>query len=167
MDAELERLVEQVHGALALEGVRFDVAEDRSSFVVPHGSTAIYLNFRELGDRPVVSLRAFLLERVDAAPERLPAIYERLNDLNARLYFAKLYLDRDRGSVVLEHDLLGEHLRGAELMHALSTLATLADDLDDELRSGLGSGIRVADAIAGSTGEAADDTGGTGPVVPA
>ena len=69
-------------------------------------------------------------------------------------------------SIVLEHDLLGNDLDADELMGALRTLASMADDLDDKLRTAIGTG-RSAQESWNEAHDQAQTPTGTGPVVSA
>ena|SRR5438477_2748468 len=158
--AEIERVIEQAHGILAIAGVPFTMNDDHTSFQVVHGSARVFLFFRAWGESVVVSVRSYVLEEVDTSAERLPKVLERLNALNEEKFFGKLYV-QPSGTITLEYDLLADELDAPELVHAVSTITAMADELDDSLMAELGTGVRAED-IAKRAQE-----GGTGPVVPA
>jgi hypothetical protein len=157
---DLERVVEQVHGILGLGGVPFSMSDDRSSFLVLSGSARMIIVFRRWGESVVVSTRSVVLDEVDSSGDRLLQIYERLNALNEERFFGKLYLQKP-GTIMLEYDLLGDQLDAQELLHALSTISSMADELDDVLSTELGTGVKAEEIAKRAQG------GGDGPVVPA
>ena len=157
---ELERVVEQVHGILGIGGVPFTMSDDRTSFLVLSGSARMVIVFRRWNESTVVSVRSIVLDEVDASGDRLLQIYERLNALNEERFFGKLFLQKP-GAIMLEYDLLGDELDAEELLHALQTISTMADELDDSLSAELGTGLKAEEIAKRAQG------GGDGPVVPA
>jgi Putative bacterial sensory transduction regulator len=157
---ELERVIEQVHGILGIAGVPLSMNDDRTSFLVQHGSARLFVVFRRWNESVVVSVRAFVLDEVDASGDRLLKVYDRLNALNGERFFGKLYF-QPPGAIILEYDLLGDELDSKELMHALATISSMADELDDSLSAELGTGVKAEEMAKRAQG------GGDGPVVPA
>lgn len=155
------RVVDQVYGILSREELAFATHPDRPSFMVPYESTAVYIDFYDQRGSTVVGLRAYVLQDVDLSGENFAKALITLNQLNAQNFFGKLWLDPDDRDVVLEYEILGDHLQPQELMGALSHIAVMADDLDDQLRGHLGSGQRARDIWERDAG------GGSGPVVSA
>lgn len=139
------KVIEQVHGILARERIAFTASDDGRSFhvPVPQGSAAVDIDFDTLGrGRGVVCLRAHVLEEVDVRPDNRLEILEHLNALNQSALFGRFYLDADRTTIMLEHELLAEDLDASELMNALLTVGLVADQTDDELQRALGTGRR-------------------------
>jgi len=140
-----ERLIQQVHGILARERISFEAGDDGCSFhvPVPQGSAAVDIDFDTLGrGQNVVRLRANVLEQVDVRLENRLEILEHLNALNQSALFGRFYLDADRTTIMLEHELLADDLDASELMNALFTVGLVADQTDDELQRALGTGQR-------------------------
>jgi type III secretion system-like peptide-binding chaperone len=162
-----ERVIQQVYGILSMNKVEFRTDEGGKSFLVPYGSAGVFVDFRDWGEgETLVNIHAFVLDQVDVSDERRPKILEELNEVNKTNYLGKVYLDVDEKTIVLEHDVLGGHLDADELMSALRTVATMADDLDDELREKVGTGRSAKQAWdeAHAQGQTPE---GTGPVVSA
>ncbi|MGI8729266.1 MAG: YbjN domain-containing protein [Solirubrobacteraceae bacterium] len=139
------QVIEQVHGILARERITFTVGDDACGFhvPVPQGSAAVDIDFDTLGrGQSVVRLRAHVLEQVDVRPENRLEILEHLNALNQSALFGRFYLDADRTTIMLEHELLADDLDASELMNALFTVGLVADQTDDELQRSLGTGRR-------------------------
>jgi hypothetical protein len=158
-----ERIIEQVHGILARRDVRFILSDDRASFLVPvpHGSAAVMIDFHPWGRRQtMISLRSDVLIDVAVSEANRLQILEHLNALNQASLFGRFYLDADRSTVVLRHDLLGDELQSEELINALYTVGLLADQADDELMHEFGTGKRAADvsAVEGMMVEFFDDS---------
>jgi hypothetical protein len=144
-----QRIIQQVHGILAREDVRFALSADRESFLVPvpHGSAAVLIDFHPWGrGQTMISLRSEVLVDVEVTEESRLQILEHLNALNQSSLFGRFYLDADRSTIVLRHDLLGDELQADELINALYTVGLLADQTDDELMHEIGTGIRASDA---------------------
>jgi hypothetical protein len=146
--ASVQQLSEQVHGILSRNELQFSLNPDGTTFRIVYESTAAFVDVLQWGDGALVQVRSLVLENVDAKEDRELAILRRLNDENARGLFGSIWLDRDRGNVVLDHHLLGTDLQSAELMNALSTIVNRADALDDELSKEFGTGERWADVEA-------------------
>ena len=162
-----ERVIQQVYGILSMNKVEFRTDDEGKSFLVPYGSAGVFVDFRDWADgQTLVNLHAFVLDEVDAADERRLQILDELNEINKSTYVGKVYLDVEAKTIVLEHDLLGNDLDADELMGALRTLASTADELDDRLRLTLGTG-RTAKAAWDEANEQAQSPEGTGPVVSA
>jgi hypothetical protein len=159
--AKVQRLAEQVHGILSRKGVEFATNENETSFQVPYESTACYIETREWGDLSVLEIRAIVLENVDAGGRRRGKILERLNEINRDGFFGTIYLagDEKAATIFLEHQLVGDDLDAAELMNALSTVASRADELDDDLIKAFETGERWTDVEARTREE------GTGPTI--
>jgi hypothetical protein len=159
--ANVQRLAEQVHGILSRKGVQFATDDDGMSFEVPYESTACQIEARDWGEQLVIEVKAVVLENLDATGDRRGKILERLNEINRDGVFGTIYLAGDENAAVifLEHQLLGDELEAAELMNALSCVATRADGLDDDLMKELNTGERWSDV------EARTRTEDTGPTI--
>lgn len=144
-----ERIIQQVHGILAREDIRFALSDDRNSFFVPvpHGSAAVLIDFHHWGrDQTMISLRSDVLVDVRTTDDNRLQILEHLNALNQGSLYGRFYLDADGSTVVLRHDLLGDYLQAGELINALYTVGLLADQADDQLMHEFGTGVRASDA---------------------
>ena len=143
-----QRVIEQVHGILARAEIRFALGQDRSSYLVPvpGGSAAVVINFHDWGrGQTMISLRSDVLVDVEVGEQNRIQVLEHLNALNQASLFGRFHLDADLSTVVLQHDLLGDHLQSDELINALFTVGVLADDADDQLLREFGSGLRAVD----------------------
>jgi hypothetical protein len=151
------RVIEQVHGILAGEDVSFRVSDDGRTFrvPVPAGSAAVEIIFDEWGrGRTMIRLRANVLRDVDVRDDNRLDILEHLNALNQSALFGRFYLEADRSTIMLEHELLGDFLDADELMNALYTVGLVADQSDDRLQQSLGTGrreIELADPLDAAT----------------
>jgi len=162
-----DRVIQQVYGILSMNKIEFKTDDSGKSFLVPWGSAGLFVNFRDWSDgQTLVNMSAFVLEQVDVSDERRPKILDELNTVNKTTYMGKVYLDVEAKTIVLEHDLLGDHLDQDELMGTLTTLASMADELDDKLRAAIGTGRSAKDLWdeANAQGQSPE---GTGPVVSA
>src|SRR5688572_10140748 len=105
------KVVEQVHGILAGEKIAFEVGPDGRSFrvPVPSGSAAVAIDFDAWGrGRTMIRLRAHVLEEVVVEQSNRLDILEHLNSLSQTALFGRFYLDADRSTIILEHELLGD-----------------------------------------------------------
>lgn len=144
-----KRIIEQVHGILARDTIRFALSDDRNSFLVPvpRGSAVVLIDFHAWGlGQTMISLRSDVLIDVEVTDENRLQILEHMNALNQASLFGRFYLDADRSTVVLRHDLLGDELQAEELINALYTVGLLADETDDDLMREFGTGRRAADS---------------------
>jgi hypothetical protein len=161
-----ERVIQQVGGILSMGDVKFTTDESKQSFLVPGESTGVVISFVDLAGSTVVSLHSILLEQVDSSGERKQKILEALNARNESSYFGTFYLDAERGRILVDHHLLGDQLQASELVRALASLLSTADEADDQLRDEVGSGVRAIDAWNAARAQASDPEG-AGPVVEA
>lgn len=159
-----ERIIQQVNGILSMNNVPFQISDDKQSFLVPSGSAGVIISFDDWRDSStIVTLRAVVLEQVDDSDERRLKILEALNEKNRTAPFGCFYFDAERKYVVLDYQLLADHLQEPELLNALGALGVTADKLDDELREAIGSGVLASAAWAAAQAAASD--AGAGPVV--
>jgi Putative bacterial sensory transduction regulator len=161
-----ERVIEQVYGILGRNDITFTPHENKQSFFVPHGSAGVVIDFFDWGGSTVVNLHAAVLEQVDGSGKRTQKILEVMNEKNGSVAFARFHFDKEQGTINLEYHLLGDQLDSLELMNALSVIAQLADQVDDELRESIGSGVRAED-VWNLAQEDATKPGASGPVVEA
>lgn len=141
-------IIDQVHGILAGERVRFMVGEDGRRFhvPVPQGSAAVDIDFEPWGrSQTLVRLRTRVLEEVDVDAKNRLEVLEHVNSLNQSTLFGRFYLDADRSTIMLEHELLGTDLDASELINALYTMGLVADQTDDDLQRALGTGRRAVE----------------------
>jgi len=120
-----------IEGHLTKAGIPFRDRGGRLS--VTRGSSAVFIKATSLNERhTLVELLVPLLSGVESSP----GVLEKLNELNLGLYFGKAYW-HDSG-IWIAHNLLGNHLDGDELIAAVGMLSSVADQLDDDLRSKFG-----------------------------
>jgi len=161
-----ERIIQQVSGILGMNDISFRTDESKQSFLVPTGSAGVFINFDDWGDSTVVGLRSIVLEQVDGSDERRLPILEAVNEKNRHVPLGCFYYDPDAGYVVFDHYILGDDLQASELMGALSAVGSIADQVDDELREAIGSGVRAIDVWNAAEANASEPEG-VGPVVDA
>jgi len=106
----------------------------------------VEIDFDEWGrGRTMVRLRSHVLEGLDVLSENRLDVLEHINALNQSALFGRFYLDADRSTIVLEHELLGEDLNADELINALYAIGLVADQTDDDLQRELGTGRRAVE----------------------
>jgi hypothetical protein len=159
-----ERIVEQVSGILSMNNLKFTTAQDGQSFLVPNGSTGVFIDFVEWGHGTLIGLRAIVLEQVDGSGDRKQKILEALNEKNRTVPFGCFYFDPSASLIVYDHHLIGDQLQAVELIAALAAIGSGADQMDDELRDAVGSGVRATDAWNAAQASASEPEG-VGPVV--
>lgn len=133
----VEALGDQIAGIFARYEVPYSVRPDGSEYAVLRGSSAVFVTVHDSLGVPVVSLSSPVLQDIDMTGENYAKGLMIVNRLNHQQYFAKFYL-QDDGLLKLEHDLLGTHLQGEELMASLDQISGMADHLDDHLQRELG-----------------------------
>lgn len=101
-------------------------------------SCLVRVKFETHGEQVIVELRSRLLRDIHDAAAKEPQILTSLNELNERNRFVKWVFNRQESAIVLEYDLLGDHLQEAEVMTALAIVARLADGTDDRLQAQFG-----------------------------
>lgn len=161
-----ERVIEQVYGILGMNDITFTPHENKQSFFVPYGSAGVVIDFFDWGESTVINLHAAVLEKVDSSGKRMQKILEAMNEKNGSTAFARFHFDKAQGTINLGYHLLGNELESPELMNALSVVAQLADQVDDELRESVGSGVRAED-VWNLAQEDATKPGPSGPIVEA
>lgn len=111
--------------------------EQDGGYSLRFASARVLVGFTPLGEQTMIALRAPVLHDVPLNDEANAAL-RALNDLNRGTHFGKWTLYEDERLIVVEYDLLGDHLQENELMTALTALARLADQQDDLLQRQLG-----------------------------
>ena len=132
-----EKVQKRIEEILSAAGYPYTVEDGRAR--VEYGSTAVFISAHQWQERyTIVELVAPVLQEVPASP----ALLERLNEQNEKLYFGKAYWRNDE--VWLAHNLLGDHLDASELVSCVGMMAVVADRIDDELQKRFG-GKRFSD----------------------
>lgn len=108
-------------------------SESENGYAMRFSSAVLLVGFTLIGRQTMITLRAPVLHE-PLLPSGPSTLLTRLNELNCTSHFGKwTYYDSER-LVMLEYDLLGDHLQENELMTALTALARLADRQDDLLQ---------------------------------
>lgn len=94
----------------------------------------------ELGDgTPIVVIRSAAVTNFQAPEsDRRLEFLEKLNELNAKLWFGVWYFVPDVPAVVLDHSLLANHLTPEEFLIIVELIEQTADIFDDQLSDFLG-----------------------------
>lgn len=121
----------QVLAILESNGLGWSETDD--GYAMRFSSALLLLGFTAVGHQTVITLRAPVLRNLPLASGST-TLLARLNELNCASHFGKWAFYGADSIVVLEYDLLGDHLQENELMTALTTLARLADQQDDLLQ---------------------------------
>lgn len=136
----VEKVADQVRGIFGREKVPFSESDDGAGFQVLSGSTGAFIQLYSWVDKTVVEIYSWVLSDVDSSGDRLLKTLQVINDWNRGSRFGTLWLDPEKGVIVLEHHILGDELDASELMNALDGVIFRADNLDDELIKELGTG---------------------------
>ncbi len=131
MSTKVEEVQQRVVEILAASG--YPHAVDGARVRVERGSSAVFISAHEWQERYVM---IELLSPVLSGVAVSEGLMQKLNALNEKLYFGKVYW-RD-GEVWLAHNLLGDHLDNAELIASVGMIAVVADRIDDELQKRFG-----------------------------
>ncbi len=126
--------------------VRLDIDPDRNAeglFLVRFGSTVVVLSVVEDGDHAYVRMASTLLAGVRPQLE----LVMRLLRMNTEVIFGAFLLFED-DSVSFTHTLLGDGLGFETFAHALSYVAHVSDDHDEELQA-IAGGHRAEEILAG------------------
>jgi hypothetical protein len=150
----MDPIVDVLRLMMQRRGVRYELLAP-DEFLVQHGSAEVRVTFRRSSAGGVIALSAEVLSDCDIQPGDELRVLRSLNERNRAVEFGKFFLDEHFRTVVLRHEILGDHLQDEELLHALGALARTADDQDDALQDDFGTGLR------------ASDRGGQSPVGPA
>jgi hypothetical protein len=131
MSNKVETVTRRVHEMLKASGYPFVAEENRVR--VERGSSAVFISAQEWQERFVmVELLSPVLNDIAMSE----ALLQKLNVLNEKLWFGKVYWRQDE--VWLSHNLLGDHLDSDELIASVGMLAVVADRIDDELQKRFG-----------------------------
>lgn len=155
----MNRLLQQVAGILAADGVEFNVAESRTSLFVIVDSSMLQVRGED-DDHPRIEILSWLLTDLDLDPARERAILERLNDLNFRWLYPCFCLDSELGWITMEYEFPAGDLRPDDFLDVLGHLAAMADTTDDELQADFG-GNRAMDFTPEEMAEIAEREGMT------
>lgn len=134
-----ESLARKLRAFLAAN--HLDWSEVDGVYAIRFASAIVGIHLAPWGEQVLIQLRAHVLTEPESPPDR---IVQRMNALNRETLFGRwVWYEEDR-LIVLEYDLLGDHLQEPELMTALASVARLADRHDDLLKSQFG-GRRATD----------------------
>ncbi|AEF41272.1 T3SS (YopN, CesT) and YbjN peptide-binding chaperone 1 [Hoyosella subflava] len=128
-----ERLRRQVEAILDSNGMSWVAHE--SGYSLRFASAIVHVLVTEWGRQTVIQIRSDVLRDVAAEPS---VVVDEVNELNCETTFGRWAYYRNDRLIVLEYDLLADHLQEAELMVALVRLARWADSKDDALAEKLG-----------------------------
>lgn len=105
-------------------------------FAIRYGSSQIYVRVAAFGEGSVVSVFAPTNYEVPPSAE----LYRYVAEINRNYVFGKFSTRETDGKVAvsLTHALLGEYLDPDELKSAVGLLASLADQVDDDIKSKFG-----------------------------
>jgi hypothetical protein len=120
---------------------------DERVFIVKQGSTFVMLNVVPMeGERAQIRCIAQLVKGVSMTPELALDLLKQ----NANLRFGAFAFAERASLILITHSLLGgDTLDAEELLAALSDLAVLADQYDDQIISQFG-GQRMSDILEAS-----------------
>lgn len=125
--------------------VRMDIDPDRNPegiFLLKYGSTVVMISIFEDGTHTFVRLASTIL--AGARPQL--ELVMRLLRMNTEVLFGAFLLFED-DTVSFTHTLLGETLGYEEFAHALTYVARVSDDHDEELQAMAG-GERAEEILA-------------------
>ena len=140
----LDRVRQQVAGMFARNDYPVDTMPDGSGYRLVVGSTETVISFDEWDHDIVITLNAVLLTDAPQRGRPRTLMLERINELNRTIPLGKVFAtdaDPDTESpsmLLLEYQLLGKNLDLSEFMPALEHVASLADELDETLKTQLG-----------------------------
>ena len=123
-----EQCVAMVRGYLDEGQFTYTMSPDGTSFRLPWTSTAVYIDFFNVGAQTGVWVHAPLIEDV-----KKDAPLGELAKFNTQVTFAKFGYYEQRNSIELDHDLVADTLEGDELRHVVRNIGDLADEWDDKL----------------------------------
>ena len=154
MDIQTSR--EQVAGILHREDFKFSMASDGSNYRLLFGSAAVFLDFYSWadGDSVLIKVSSPVVLEIDPESAGAAEAYNILNDLNHHHMLVKFRIADN--TLIAEYDMLGDALQAIELRNAILTVASAADELDDDLADRLG-GKRYDTKLEEWTTELEDD----------
>lgn len=113
-------------------------SERGDSYVLRFASAVLSIDFTSVGAQNLLTIRANILREVDPGHKQTAAILSALNGLNCQSHFGKWTLQEGHEAIVLEYDMIADHMQEEELMTALAMLARLADQQEDRLQQRFG-----------------------------
>jgi hypothetical protein len=155
----MNRVLQQVAGILATGDIEFIVADSGDTLFVPFDSAVLQVDGAD-DDHPRVEIVAWLVSELELDPAMERAIRERLNGLNAEWLFPRFCLVPDLASITLEYEFPAGDLKADDFREVLLHLASLAEDLDDELQGDFG-GRRAMDHAVSATADLAERSAGS------
>lgn len=111
----------------------------------------VAIEFVHAGTQTLIELRSAVLSDVDVDVPGRENVLSEINIRNAASHIGKWVLYERTGVIAVEYDLLGDHLQEDELLTAVTAVARLADQGDDQLQRSLGTGRRAIDVKVPST----------------
>ena len=137
---QLKRLEERVHTYLAEMGLEAKQSGD-DLYIFRYGTTVVMVRLFEDEDDSFVRFASIMLKDVDPSHEFL----RRILQLNAQVLFGAFLLFEDN-TLSFSSTLLGNHLDYDEFETALTYVAKVSDEYDDELQR-LAGGQRAEDVF--------------------
>ncbi|HVL95938.1 MAG TPA: hypothetical protein VM266_08765 [Solirubrobacteraceae bacterium] len=110
--------LEQVAGILVRAGLPFATRPDGGGYAVPLGEEMVFVEVEPSGEGSVlVRVECPVLQEIDPEGPGGAAALNVVHELNLDHSFVKFTFDY--GALVATYELLGDHLRSEELMHAI------------------------------------------------
>ena len=113
---------------------------DDGTIPIRVGSAGVYVKLAQPNDRPLLHVYSPMLRGI----ERTPSLLERLNEINASTFSARVFWVDDQ--VIVAVDLLAETLDKEEVQMAVDLVSGFADHWDTELRAAFGGEMQFEDA---------------------
>ncbi len=132
--AKVTAVRELIEQTLEKLGISY-VVDDRSNYVVGVESARVFIVPTWMDDGPTV-IRIFAITNLD-----VPVTADLTGHLLAKnldFVLGAFALDKDKGAIWFNHNLLGEFAAPDELEAALAAVAHTADGLDDEIKGRFG-----------------------------
>lgn len=146
MNDRLEHLAGRISDFL----VRMDLDPDQNDegmFMLKYGSTVVMVSLFEAGQHTYVRFASTMLTGVQPKLD----LVMRLLRLNTEVIFGAFLLFEDN-TLSFTHTLLGDAIDFEEFTHAITYVAQVSDNHDDELQA-LAGGQRAEDILAGEQGQ--------------
>lgn len=113
---------------------------------VRFGSSVLFVHADGAGNEVMVRLHALVLQQVgNEAGQKDLMICKAVNDLNSRQVIGRYSYRPDIQAILLDYELLAGEMEAATLVHAVRTVATAANDTDDDLQRILDAGRRASE----------------------
>lgn len=130
-----EELKNKIEGFLREMSSSYELLKD--GYKIRQGSTVVFIkpvNWTE--KNTVVSLVSVVLSKVKKSGNE--EMFEEFSKLNNKFLFGKIYWnpesDENEGSILLEHNFIGETMVYEEFSAGVAALALSSDDIDDKLQ---------------------------------